>query len=275
MSDVHLVLNLPNGIVTATSLGLAGLAWHRSPGTSGKYHGHSVVVDLALRDGYPAFEFMNEGGWRDANADTRAALDAVRTGKRTKTALSNAAFNCTPLAAYQHVYLAKTSGALLELLPGERIAQFQGRASAEHLSPDQVASVAGLPAEETRRTRFYLVISPVEMLVLSNLTPAEYVWYATHRTGKIFRQMLFAELSHHTRDLAAREIFETALRELAESPMKKTKTIKQGECFARVPYTGWKGYRDDVEGGLYCGDCDGAYLWRFPKEIPHAWERAN
>jgi hypothetical protein len=113
------------------------------------------------------------------------------------------------------------------------------------------------------------------MLVLSNLTPAEYVWYATHRSGKVFRQMLFAELGHHLGDLAAREIFETALRELSESPMKKTKTITQGECFARVPYTGWKGYRDDVDGGLYGGDRNGAYRWRFPTEIPHAWERAN
>ena len=275
MSNVNLVLSLPNGIITATSLGVPGLAWHRSPGTSGKFHGHSVVVDLALKDGYPAFEFMDEGGWRDTKADTRTALDAIRTGKRTKTALSNAAVNCTPLSAYSHVYLAKTSGSLLELQPGEQIVKFKGHASAENLTPNQIAAVAGLPELETRRARFYLVISPVEMLVLSNLTPAEYVWYAANRSGKIFRQMLFTELSHHTSDLAAHELFETALKELAETPMKKTKTITQGECFARVPYTGWKGYREDVEGGLYGGDRDGAYLWRFPKEIPHAFERAN
>ncbi|MEI6083730.1 MAG: hypothetical protein WCS70_05465 [Verrucomicrobiota bacterium] len=275
MSNVNLVLSLPNGVITATSLGVPGLAWHRSPGTSGKFHGHSVLVDLALQDGYPAFEFLNEGGWRDAQADTRTALDAVRTGKRTKTALSNAAFNCTPLSAYAHVHLAKTSGSLLELLPGERITQFTGHASAENLTPNQIAGVAGLPELTTRRARFYLVISPVEMLVLSNLTPAEYVWYAAHRSGKVFRQMLFAELKHSNQDLAAREIFETAARELSESPMKKTKTITQGECFARVPYAGWTGYRDEVEGGLYGGDRAGAYLWRFPKEIPHAWERAN
>ena len=275
MSSVNLVLSLPNGVITATSLGVPGYAWHRSPGTSGKFHGHSVLADLALKDGYPAFEFMDEGGWRDAGADTRMALDAIRTGKRTKTALSNNAFNCTPLSAYEKVYLAKTSGSLLELQRGEKLVQFKSHASAENLTPDQIANVAGLPKVENRRARFYLVISPVEMLVLSNLTPAEYVWYAANRSGKIFRQMLFAELSHHTRDLAAREIFETAVRELAEAPMKKTKTITQGECFGRVPYTGWKGYREEVEGGLYGGDREGAYLWRFPKEIPHAWERAN
>ena len=275
MSNANLVLSLPNGVITATSLGVPGYAWHRSPGTSGKFHGHSVLVDLALKDGYPGFEFMDEGGWRDARADTRMALDAIRTGKRTKTALSNSAFNCTPLSAYEKVYLAKTSGSLLELQPGERLVQFKAHASAENLTPNQIAATAGLPELPTRRAHFYLVISPVEMLVLSNLTPAEYVWYAANRSGKIFRQMLFAELSHHTRDLAAREIFETALRELAEAPMKKTKTITQGECFGRVPYTGWKGYREDVEGGLYGGDRDGAFLWRFPTEIPHAWERAN
>ena len=275
MPDINLVLSLPNGAITATSLGVPNFAWHRSPGTSRKFHGHSVLVDLALRDGYPAFEFMNEGGWRDAKADTSTALDAVRTGKRTKTALSNDAFNCTPLTAYARVYLTKTSGSLLEMQPVERITQFQGHSSAEKLTPDQIADTAGLPHPEGRRARFYLVISPVEMLVLSNLTPSEYVWYATHRSGKIFRQMLFAELSHHNRDIAAREIFETAFRELSESPMKKTKTIAQGECFWRVPYTEWKGYSNDTEGGLYAGDRDGAYVWRFPKEIPHAWERAD
>jgi hypothetical protein len=275
MSNVNLVLSLPNGVVTATSLGLPGYAWHRSPGTSGKFHGHSVLVDLALKDGYPAFEYMDEGGWRDARSDTRMALDAIRTGKRTKTALSNNAFNCTPLSAYAHVHLAKTSGSLLALQPMERLNQFTGHASAENLTPNQIAEVAGLPQGNGRRARFYLVISPVEMLILSNLTPAEYVWYATHRTGKIFRQMLFAELGHQVQDVAAREIFETAFKELSDAPMKKTKTITQGECFGRVPYTGWKGYQKDTEGGLYGGDRDGAYVWRFPTEIPHAWERAN
>jgi hypothetical protein len=275
MPDINLVLNLPNGVITATSLGVSNFAWHRSPGTSRKFHGHSLLIDLPLKDGYPAFEFMNEGGWRDAKADTNIALDAVRTGKRTKTALSNNAFNCTPLTAYSHVYLTKTSGSLLEMQPVERIIQFKGHTSAEKLTPDQVADVAGLPRPEGRQARFYLVISPVEMLLLSNLTPSEYVWYATHRSGKIFRQMVFAELRHHNRDLAAREIFETAFRELSESPNKKTKTITQGDCFRRVPYAEWKGYGNSTEGGLYAGDRDGAYVWRFPKEIPSAWERAD
>jgi hypothetical protein len=275
MSDLNLVLNLPTGVVTATSLGLSGLAWHQSPGTSGKFHGHSVLVDLALENGRPAFNYLDEGGWRDAQADTCTALAAAQSGKRTKTALSNTAFNCTPLSAFRKVFLAKTSGALMELQPGEQIAQFRGRASAENLSPEQVAQVAELPAVEKRRTHYYLVISPVEMLVLSNLNPAEYVWYATHRTGKLFRQVLFAELSHHMRDLAARDVFETALRELTETPMKKTKTIMLGECFARVPYSGWMGYRDGAVGGLYGGDRDGAWLWRLPKEIPHTFERAT
>ncbi len=119
MSNVNLVLNLPNGVVTATGLGVPGLAWHYSPGTSGKFHGHSVLVDLGLHGGQPAFTYLDEGNWRDAMADTRMAIQAVQGGKRTKTALSNGAFNCTPLAAYRLVYLAKTSGALLELQPCE------------------------------------------------------------------------------------------------------------------------------------------------------------
>ena len=159
--------------------------------------------------------------------------------------------------------------------PGEQIAQFRGRASAENLSPDEIAQVAELPAVEKRGTHYYLVISPVEMLVLSNLTPAEYVWYATHRSGKLFRQLLFAELSQHMRDVASRDVFETALEELTDTPRKKTKTVMLGQCFAQIPYSGWRGYGEAAVGGLYGGDRDGAILWRFPKEIPHAFERAN
>ena len=275
MSEVNLVLSLPTEVITATSLGVPGLAWHHSPGTAGKFHAHSVLADLALENGKPAFKYLDDGGWRNALSDTCMALDAARSGKRTKTALSNAAFNCTPLSAYRRVYLAKTSGTLMELEPGEQIARFGGGGSAESLSPDQVAAAAKLPAVQTRQIHYYLVISPVEMLLLSNLTPAEYVWYATHRSGKVFRQVLFADLRRQMHDLAARDVFETAMRELTEKPMKKTKTIMLGECFARVPYADWKGYGEDAVGGLYGGDRDGAFLWRLPKEIPHAFERAS
>lgn len=274
MSSVNLVMNLPNGMITATSLGVAGLAWHRSPGTSEKFHGNVVLVDLALKDGYQDFTYQDEGGWRDAEGDTRMSLDAIRAGKRTKTALSNSALNCTPLTAFAHVYLAKSSGDLLELQQGECLARFKGHASAEKLAPDQVAEVAGLPPTVNRRPRLYLVIAPIEMLVLSNLTPAEYVWYATHRSGKVFRQVVFTELRHHAQDLAARESFETAIRELTTTPMKKTKTITQGDCFAHVPFGGWKGYKEEIEGGLYVGNRDGVHLWRFPREIPSAFDRA-
>ena len=163
----------------------------------------------------------------------------------------------------------------MEMLPGEQIARFLGHGSAENLSSDQVAQIAQLPAIEKRPIHCYLVISPVEMLLLSNLTPAEYVWYATHRAGKLFRQVLFTELREHVHDLAARDVFESAMHELTEKPMKKTKTIMLGECFNRISYSGWKGYREDAVGGLYGGDREGAYLWRFPKEIPHAFERAS
>ena len=79
------------------------------------------------------------------------SLDAIRVGKRTKTALSNSALNCTPLTAFAHVYLAKSSGDLLELQPGECIARFKGHASAEKLAPDQLAEVACLSPTANRR----------------------------------------------------------------------------------------------------------------------------
>jgi hypothetical protein len=99
MSEINLVLTIPQGIITATSLGLEGFAKHRSPGSGKFYRGKAVMVDLAL------------------DGDTVAALAAVRTGNRTKTALSNVGFSVTPLAAYRRVFLVKTGGALLELSP--------------------------------------------------------------------------------------------------------------------------------------------------------------
>lgn len=275
MSNVHLVLNPTFGVITATSLGISDFVWHRSPGTSGKFHGRSILIDLALKDGYPSFRFQDEGGWRDADGDSRRALDAARQGKRTKTALSNGAFSCTPISAYEHIYLSKSGGEVLELQQGVPVATFTQHVCPEKLGTDELAEAAGLPKPATRVPRCYLIISPVEMLILSNLTPAEYAWYATHRTGKVFRQLLFVELAHYVRDLAARETFETAHRELTEMPTKKTKTITQGDCFGRVPFSGWKGYNAArEEGGLYGGDSSGISVWRFPVEIPHYWERA-
>lgn len=278
MANLNLVLSLPHGMVTATSLGLSGFVWHQSPGTARKFHGRSILVDLALRDGYPAFAFLEEGGWRDANADAKRALEAAKAGKRTKTALSNNAFSCTPFSAYAHVHLAKSGGELLEMAPGGTIATFKERACSENLPPDRIAEAAGLPRPSARRPRLYLVICPVELLVLTNLTPEEYVWYSTHRTGKVFRQVLFAEIGEKHIDLiesemAAGQSYEAAHRTLTETPTKKTKTIAIGECFSRVPYAAWKGY-DGADGGLYAGDHGSALVWRFPKQIPRAWDKA-
>jgi hypothetical protein len=86
---------------------------------------------------------------------------------------------------------------------------------------------------------------------------------------------MFAEIARHSDDLAARVMFEIANKELTESPEKKTKTVSQTEGFSRMPFSGWKGYCEGVEGGLYGGNRDGAYLWSFPEKIPQAWERAN
>src|SRR5512145_797594 len=98
---LNLILSLPHGIITATSLGVAGFAWHRSPGSGSHFRGRVVLVDLAVEGCEPAFEFFDEGGWRDARGDTVAALAAASEGKRTKTALSNSAFSVTPIAAYR------------------------------------------------------------------------------------------------------------------------------------------------------------------------------
>lgn len=70
MGQVNLVLNIPHGSVTATSLGIEGYALHRSPGSGKYFRGKTIMVDLALEGDRPAFRFLEEGGWRDADGGT-------------------------------------------------------------------------------------------------------------------------------------------------------------------------------------------------------------
>ena len=276
MPQAKLILSLPHGYITATSLTAADFAKHRSPGSGKYFEGRSILVDLALRDDKPAFQFLDEGGWRDANGDTARALhSAISQGKRTKTALSNSAFSCTPIAAWERVYLAKSGGELLEMAGGAEIATFQVGECTEEMTPDQIAKTIGQPIPAKRVPRLYMTFSPIEMLVLTNLTPAEYVWYATHRPGKVFRAVAFSEVREDPGlHLVAITIFEAAKRDLVEHSGKKTKTVIFGDTFNKVPFTGWIGYDREASGGIYVGDRNSARLWTFPERIPRPWERA-
>lgn len=275
MTEPHLVLSLPQGTVVATSLGVEGYAQHRSPGTLKQFDGRSVFVDLAIREGRPEFAFLDEGGWRNAGEDTIAAIDAVvRGGKRTKTALSNNGFSCTPHAAWRSVYLGKTDGRVFPLEGSMELASFSTHVCHENLTPAEIAAAAGLPAQAVRRPRMYMVLGPIELTILSNLTPLEYVWYATHRPGKVFRQVAFTEIEYELRGLVAQQVYEEAYDELRESANKKTKTLYQGSLFNKLPFPSWVGYDASREGGLYVGDRNQVRLWRFPARIPAAWARA-
>lgn len=270
-----LILSLPQGVITATSFDLPELAAHRSPGHGKYFRGRSVLVDLAMKNGAPDFAFLDEGGWRDAGADARTALEAVeKGGKRTKTALSNNGFSATPISAYRRTYLSKTGGQVLQLDEGETLATYSTGPCDEGMSPDQVAKAAGLKVPASRHPRLFMIIGPIEALVLTNLTPVEYSWYATHRPGKIFRQVMFAELREDPTQLAAEQLYDEARRELTEKAGKKTKSIYFGDVLNQVTYHSWVGYDREAEGGLYVGDRNGVRLWRFPREIPRAWERA-
>lgn len=275
MADVNLILTIPQGVVTATSLGIQGLARHRSPGSGKHFVGRAVFADLALDGKHPAFSFLDEGGWRDSNGDTRAALDAVASGKRTKTALSNNGFSATPVDAYRRCFLVKTGGEVMEMAPREELLRFQVDHTQEGITPTQAAQAIGQPEPGERHPRLYMVLSPIELLMLSNLTPEEYAWYATHRPGKIFRQVMFTELHADQPHLAAVSRFSDAREELLQSPAKKTKTIVFEDCINRVPFHTWVGYDRAARGGLYVGDHHHIALYRFPEEIPRSWERVE
>ncbi len=250
MSQAKLVLSLPQGIITATSLAVNEFARHRSPGSGKYFDGRSLLVDLAVEGGKPAFQFNDEGGWRDANADASAALEAAQAGKRTKTALSNNAFSATPISAWNDVYLAKTGGEVLHMTSATDLAASKDAECRDGMTPDEIAKAIGQAPPAKRVPRLYMIYCPIEVLVLSNLTPAEYVWYATHRTGKRFRAVAFTEVQVDPGlRLTATTVLDEARRDLAESATKKTKTIVFGDVFDRIPFTAWVGYDHEAVGG--------------------------
>lgn len=275
MNDQQLILAIPSGNVTATSLGINGLAERRSPGSGKHFRGRSILIDLATDGEKPCFDYLDEGGWRDARADTVMALAGVKAGSSTKTALSNSAFSTVPLTAYKSCHLVKTGGETLALAEQKELVIYANHICNERMTTEEVAQAIGRPYPGSRTPRLYMVISPIQFLMLSNLTPEEYAWYATHRPGKIFRQVMFTELGHEELHMAAQSRYLDARRELAEKDTKKTKTLVFEECLNQIPFQHWVGYHQKVEGGLYVGDRNGLKLYPFPANIPHSWDRVE
>jgi hypothetical protein len=278
MSESKLILAIPQGSLIATSLDVEGFARHRSPGAGRYFEGKAVYVEVAVADGKPAFAFSEEGGWRDCASDTEAALRSVANQrKRTKTALSNGAFNVVPSTAFVAVCLAKTGGQTLPLHTEAGPIRFASHSYewGKGLSADEVARAGGFAVPAQRTPRLYMILAPIELVVLSNLSPEEYAWYATHRPGKLFRQVMFTEIEPSGRGLVADALFDEARQALVANPSKKTKTVYTGSALHRVPYQSWIGYRGGQPGGIYIGDRDQVALWRFPATSPTAWERAE
>jgi len=274
MNDAQLILTIPHGNVTATNLGVDGLAKRRSPGSGKHFRGRSILIELACDGEQPGFSYLNEGGWRDAQGDSVAALAGVKAGSRTKTALSSAAFCAVPISAYQSCSLVKTGGEVLPLAAPEQLISYTNHGCNERMTAEQVAQTIGRPTPATRTPRLYMVIAPIQFLMLSNLTPEEYGWYATHRPGKIFRQVMFTELGHEEQHVAAQSRYNEAKQELTEKVTKKTKSIAFEDCMNQIPFEHWVGYHQKAAGGLYVGDRNGLSLYPFPT-IPHTWDKVE
>jgi hypothetical protein len=275
MKELNLVLTIPQGAVMATGLGLEELAWHLSPGSGRHFRGRSIFIDLALEDNRPAFAFLDEGKWRDAMGDTIYAIEAVLGGKRTKTALSNDGVNIVPVTAWRSCSLVKTGGQMATLEPAVEVARYSTHECDEAMSPAEIAAAISQPEPGQRNPRLLALLAPVELLVMTNLTPAEYGWYATHRRGKLLRQLVFAELRSDQTQLAARNQFDDARSELSGNPRKKTKSISRETLLNGVPFQEWVGYGREAEGGLYVGDRNHLTVHRFPEKLPTRWEKAD
>lgn len=163
----------------------------------------------------------------------------------------------------------------MEMAPGSLLHKFGESGCTEEMSPADVAAAAGVPDTAHRRARFYMVMCPIELLLVSNLTPVEYAWYATHRPGKMFRQVVFTELHTEQPHLAAQSRYIEALKEISDDPEKKTKTIVSEDCMNELPFHSWLGYHRKNQGGLYIANNDHIDLWKFPVELPVAWDRAG
>jgi hypothetical protein len=275
MADIRLVLIVTQRAVVATSLSIEGFARHMSPGSGKYFFGRTVMFELALEGDRPAFSYLDEGGWRDTAGDTIAALQAAAAGKRTKTALSNHAFSCTPITAHRACYLVKTGGLVQPMVEHGELVRFVSHDCQERMSPDEIATAIGCSIPAQRIQRLYMVLCPIELIVISSLTPVEYAWYSTHRPGKVFRQVLFTELKEEPRHLAAQSHYTKARKELARNPLKKTKTIIGQECINRVLFSAWVGYKQPGVGGLYVADRGHVRLWKFPSELEERWEKAE
>ncbi|MGC4120697.1 MAG: hypothetical protein QM765_40195 [Myxococcales bacterium] len=274
--NISLIATLPLGTLMATSLSIEELGWHRSPGSAKHFHGRSIFLEVPHENGKPAVKFLDEGGWRDPMADITQALKASAGGKKTKTALSNNALHCIPIDAIKRAWLVKTSGRALELAQPKEIIRFENHQCDEAMLPDEVAARIGRPAlGAERKQHYYMVLAPLEMLVLSNLTPCEYAWYATHRPGKIFRHLAFAEITGLAkRHLVAESVLDAAVKELKQKG-KKTKTLSSGDLLNQIPFQDWLGYTSATEGGLYLGDREHLVVWRMPQPVPSQWARAD
>jgi len=225
MNEAQLIMTIPNGNVTATSLGVDGLAKRRSPGSGKHFRGRSILVELACDGEKPAFSYLDEGGWRDAYSDSVAALAGVKAGSRTKTALSSNSFYAVPISAYQSCHLVKTGGEILRFNNPEKLITYSSHGCNERMTPEQVAQTICRPSPVSREPRLYMVIAPIQFIMFSSLTPEEYAWYATHRPGKMFRQVMFTELRSEQHHIAAQSRFADARNELVGKMTKKPRPL--------------------------------------------------
>ncbi len=170
--------------------------------------------------------------------------------------------------------MVKTGGQVLTLDPLAQVMALPAGDCPENLPPQEIARRIGQPEPATRKPRMYMVLSPLELLVISNLSPVEYAWYATRRPGKVFRQCCFVELDLQHAPWVAETRFQNSIREITEKPSKKTKTLALLNLLNQTPFHQWIGDDRKQEGGLYLADRDSLLLARFPEVIPFPWERA-
>lgn len=77
MKQLNLVLNASPRFGGRDQPGRRRVRVAPQPGSGKHFRGRSVLVDLAVANGEAAFDYLEEGGWRDTKGDTKSALEAA------------------------------------------------------------------------------------------------------------------------------------------------------------------------------------------------------
>ncbi len=255
--DKHLYLILyPNEALVASQLSPEDFAKHYSVGSPRHFQGKVIFAELdpAFRDAGNYLRIDEYLGYTESGVPG--------SPKRTKFVKSYRVLEHIDFEALLRLYLVTTDGAVLGLDKGQEPSNYG-----------------------TRRVRVYQELCPLQLLVASNLDPHEFGCYITEESwAKGAPKIFFTQY-----DVDIDEVLSggfgmagplpnvnltnlvMALRELAQKPDKKTKTISLNPNVDAMSYKA-------IQPGFWFADTKSTVFYRMPSmdelhERHYSWWR--